>query len=42
MAGKDLKINEWPKTVMGVKIKNQKEMDKLIKSMYGPSGKLGT
>ena len=26
---------EWPKMVMGVKIKNQKEMDKLIKSVRG-------
>lgn len=34
--------SEWPKTVMGVKINNQKEMDKLIKSMYGPLGRLGT
>ena len=33
---------EWPKKVMGVKIKNQAEMYKLIKSMYGPSGRLGT
>jgi len=42
MAGNSLKIKGWPKTVMGVKIKNQKEMDKLIKSMYGSSGKLGS
>jgi len=31
--GKDV----WPKTVMGVKVKNQKEMDKLINSVRGVS-----
>ena len=37
----------WPKTVMGVKVKNQKEMDKLINSVRGvspwnPRGSLGS
>ena len=28
---------EWPKMVMGVKVINQQQMDKMIDSMYGRS-----
>ncbi len=28
---------QWPRMVMGVKVNNQKEMDKMINSMYGRS-----
>ena len=27
--------SEWPKTVMGVKVYNQKDMDRLIRSIRG-------
>tara|TARA_R100000458_G_C8064238_1_gene105829 strand:- start:188 stop:379 length:192 start_codon:yes stop_codon:yes gene_type:complete len=28
---------QWPRMVMGVKVNNQKEMDKMIDAMYGRS-----
>ena len=34
--------SEFPKTVMGVIIKTPADMERLIKSVKGPRGKLGT
>jgi hypothetical protein len=34
---KDTSKSEWPKMVMGVKVTNQEQMNKMIDSMYGRS-----